>query len=258
MTEAFFIPRGESLFEPTDFTIGPWSRDAQHGGPPAALLGRSLALSAGTGQQLARVVFDILRPVPLQPLTVTTNVIRPGKKVSLIEASLHCDDQLVMRASAWAMRTAEMDLPGPSPDVEQASPDNYERMDPSLITEHTSYLHGTEWRFVSGSFFEPGPAVAWIRTLVPLVAGEEDSPLTKVLAVADSASGVSGALEFHKWVYINTDLSVYLHRMPRGPWIKIDAITTPEATGTALASGRLYDEQGPVGTSSQALFIEPR
>lgn len=257
MNDSFFKKHDE-LFVPSDLTIGPWSRDAQHGGPPAALLGRTIERAAGEDKQVVRVVFDILRPVPVKPLSVTTNVVRPGKKVTLIEATLACDGEVVMRASAWAIRIAELEIPGPPSDVPQSSPELYEPMDPSTIVPPTSYLHGTDWRFVSGAFLEPGPAVAWIRTRVPLVEGEEDSPLVKVLAVADSASGVSGALDFSEWLYINTDLSVYLHRLPRGPWIKIDAVTTPEPAGVALTSARLYDEHGPIGTSSQALFITPR
>lgn len=258
MSGSFFTPRDENVFVPSDFTIGPWSRDAQHGGPPAALLGRAIERAAGKDKQVVRVVFDILKPVPLRPLTVATSVVRPGKKVALLEASLHADGEVVMRAAGWALRIAQLELPNPPVAEPQISPESYAAMDPSAIVPPTTYLHGTEWRFVEGSFLTPGPATAWIRTLAPLVEGVEDSPLVKVLAVADSASGVSGALDFRKWVYINTDLSVYLHRLPRTEWIKIEATTTPAPTGSALTSARLYDADGPIGTSSQALFIAPR
>lgn len=258
MPDSFFTTSEEAVFVPSDLTIGPWSRAAQHGSPPAALLGRAIERASGEEKQVVRVVFDILKPVPLRPLRVATTVVRPGKKVALIEASLQADGEVVMRAAGWAIRIAELDLPEPSPAEPQAPPDKYEAMDPSTIVPPTTYLHGTEWRFVTGSFFAPGPATAWIRTLVPLVDGEEDSPLVKVLAVADSASGVSGALDFREWIYINTDLAVYLHRLPRTEWIKIEATTTPAPTGIALTSARLYDLEGPIGTSSQALFIAPR
>lgn len=247
------------MFLPTDFTIGPWSRDAQHGGPPAALLGRAIEREAGADKQIVRISFDILKPVPLAPLVVETKVVRPGKRVSLIESSLSADGEVVMRASAWAIRIAELDLEAseanePAPQGPEACPS----MDPSTVVPPTSYLHGTEWRFASGGFFEPGPAVAWLRTRVPLIEGEEDTPLTKVLAVADSASGVSGAVDFLEWLYINTDLSVYLHRMPEGPWIRIDAVTRVEPTGVAVATAILSDEKGRIGTSSQALFVAHR
>lgn len=259
MGNSFYTTSDGAVFVPSDFTIGPWSRDAQHGGPPAALLGRAIDRAAGDGKQLVRLVFDILRPVPIRPLLVETNVIRPGNKVCLVEGRLRSGGDVVMRASAWAMRAAQLELGNaPHEDGPQSPPEDYEPMNPADISSETSYLHATEWRFVTGSFLAPGPGATWIRALMPLVEGEHNSPLVDALIVADSASGVSGALDFRRWLYINTDLSVYLHRLPDGPWIKIDAVTIPEPTGNALTSARLYDRTGPIGTSSQALFIEPR
>jgi hypothetical protein len=257
--EPFYSRLQKMVFAPSESTIGPWSREAQHGGPPSALLGRALEREAGENKQIVRLGFDILKPVPLSPMTVAVSTVRPGKKVSLHEASIEAGGRVVMRATAWAMRTAELDLPDAPASEANDDPQSYEQMDPNQIAgSGPMYLHATEWRFVSGAFLEPGPAVAWIRTLVALVDGEEDSALTRVLAVADSASGVSGALDFREWLYINTDLSVYLHRMPQGPWIKLDAETTPQPSGVALCSGRLSDRRGPIGTTSQALFISPR
>lgn len=207
--------------------------------------------------QVARIVFDILRPVPLERCSIATRVIRPGKKVMLVEGSLTVGGELVMRASAWLIRETQLDLPQPNDAPLRPGPEGLERWDLGS-TPGSHYLHATDWRFVRGGFLEPGPATAWIRTLVPLVEGEEDSPLTHVLAVADSSSGVSGALDFSEWVYINTDLSVYLHRLPVGPWICIDSETVVQPSGSGLASGILFDERGRVGTSSQSLYVAPR
>jgi hypothetical protein len=257
MPTSFYERGAADVFVPTDFTIGPWSKDAQHGGPPAALLGRAIEREAGPDKQIVRLTFDILGPVPISPLSVDTRVVRPGKRVALIESSLSAGGVVVMRASAWAIRCADIDVPEldePPPE----GPDGLVVMDPSEIVEPTRYLHATEWRFLEGGFLEPGPAIAWLRTRVPLVDGEADSPLVKVLAVADSASGVSGALDFNEWLYINTDLSVYLHRMPEGEWIRIDAATAVAPSGVAVASGVLSDRKGRFGTTSQALFVAPR
>ncbi|MGI8408134.1 MAG: thioesterase family protein [Actinomycetota bacterium] len=258
MADSFYQEDGANRFLPTELTIGPWGPDAQHGGPPSALLGRAIELEHGEGKQVARIVFDILRPVPLQPLLVDTRVVRPGKKVSLVEASLSAGDDVVMRASAWLIRRTQLDLRSVTGATPWPGPEAVAVMDAERIAPELNYLHATEWRFVTGDFLQPGPATAWIRATVPLVEGEENSSLTHVLAVADSASGVSGALDFFKWLYINTDLSVYLHRPPTGPWICIDAETTPQPSGLGLASATLYDEQGPIGTSSQSLYLSPR
>ncbi|MBA2725946.1 MAG: thioesterase family protein [Actinobacteria bacterium] len=258
MADSFYQEDGANRFLPTELTIGPWGRGAQHGGPPSALLGRAIELEHGEGKQVARIVFDILRPVPIQPLSVDTRVVRPGKKVSLVEASLSAGDDVVMRASAWLIRRTQLDLPAVSKETPWPGPDAVSLTDATRMAPELNYLQATEWRFVAGDFLQPGPATAWIRATVPLVEGEENSSLTHVLAVADSASGVSGALDFFKWLYINTDLSVYLHRPPTGPWICIDAETTPQPSGLGLASATLYDEQGTIGTSSQSLYLSPR
>src|SRR5690349_20129183 len=97
--DAFFIQETTDLFIPTEFTRGPWNMSAQHGAPPAALLGR--ALDRDPQKQIAHIAFDILKPVPVAPLTVKTNIVKPGKRVELVEAALISDGHPVMRAKAW-------------------------------------------------------------------------------------------------------------------------------------------------------------
>ena len=257
MSEAFYLSEGDGRFVPTESTLGPWGR-AQHGAPPAALLGRAIENNHGEGMQVARIVFDILRPVPLEPLVIETRVVRPGKKVMLVEAQLMVGGEVMVRGSAWLIREAELDLPEALGAPVHPGPEGLKSLDAKSITEDPHYLHASDWRFVTGDFLTPGPATAWIRTTVPLVQGEEDSALTHVLAVADCSSGVSGALDFFKWVYINTDVSVYLNRLPLGQWICIESETVVQLSGMGLASGILWDEKGRIGTVSQSLYVAPR
>ncbi len=112
-------------------------------------------------------------------------------------------------------------------------------------------------RFVRGTFAEPGPATAWIRLRVPLVAGEATSPLTRVAAAADFGNGISWVLSRSGgYRFINPDLTIYLHRHPEGEWIALESTTLPDPLGVGLAESRLYDEQGPIGRSVQSLLIE--
>jgi hypothetical protein len=114
-----------------------------------------------------------------------------------------------------------------------------------------------EFRFVAGSFLELGPATVWMRMRHPLVPGESPSPLSRVLIAADSGNGVSAALDFRTWRFINPDLTVYLLRYPAGEWVALEASTTV-ADGIGLADTTLHDEQGPIGRSAQALFVDRR
>jgi hypothetical protein len=259
LANAFFVPDGDDRFISTGWTIGPWSTESQHAGPPAALLGRALERTIGRpDMQIVRVTCEILRPVPVAPLRVHSEVIRPGRSVTLASASLSDNDGVVMQAQGWAIRSEELELEqvvhGQGP---PAGPGDGATSE-TFPTQDMSYLNAMEWRFVRGGFLQPGPAAAWARMRFPLVEGEEISPLSRVLILADSGNGISSALDFAKWVFINPDLSVYLHRLPVGDWVCLDARTTVEPAGIGLATSTLSDETGVIGRGLQSLFVAPR
>jgi hypothetical protein len=96
-----------------------------------------------------------------------------------------------------------------------------------------------------------------MRMRHPLVPDEPPSPLCRVLVAADSGNGVSAALDYQHWRFINPDLTVYLMRPPTGAWVALEASTTATA-GIGLADTTLHDEHGPIGRSAQALFVDRR
>jgi hypothetical protein len=105
---------------------------------------------------------------------------------------------------------------------------------------------------------EPGPATVWMKMKVPLIAGEETSPLQRLLVAADAGNGVSAALDWRRYLFINVDLTVHLHRMPEGEWICLDAVTLPEHNGIGIADARLFDERGSIGRAVQSLLVAER
>ncbi|HEV2757544.1 MAG TPA: thioesterase family protein [Actinomycetota bacterium] len=256
MADAFYEQLEEDLFRATRWTIGPWGPDAQHAGPPTALLGRAVERLAGDGH-VARVTAEILRPVPITDLRVEAEIVRPGRSVRLVEARLLAEDEPVMAARAWVIRTDSLDLEAPAPPPAPPLPAD----EGALLFEdraETDYIAAMQWSFVDGSFFELGPAIAWLRMRFPLVGGENPSPLQRVLTAADSASGISGALDFRRWVYVNPDLTVYLHSELEGEWVCLDAATTPEPSGVGLTTSVIHDPRGPLGRTGQSLFVAPR
>jgi hypothetical protein len=120
------------------------------------------------------------------------------------------------------------------------------------------YHSAMEYRFVEGGFTELGPATAWMRMGLPLLPGEQPTPLQRVLIAADSGNGVSTTLDWDRYLFINVDLSVHLHRMPAGEWIGLDAVTLPEPNGVGMADARLFDERGAIGRGTQTLLIAER
>jgi hypothetical protein len=93
---------------------------------------------------------------------------------------------------------------------------------------------------------------------VPLVPDEEPTGLQRVLAVADSGNGVSAALPFDRWLFINPELTVHVRREPRGEWICLDAATTIAEGGAGLARSTLSDDDGVVAHGAQSLLVAPR
>lgn len=260
MPDAFYEPATDG-YVATELTRGPWDPGAQHAGPPAALLGRELEMLPEAGEfQVGRVTFEILRPIPIGPLGIASRVLRPGRRVQLVEAELSADGEPLMRATAWLLRRAELDLPAevlppqePPPPPEQGKPAEF------FPTEHEHGYHSAmEVRFVSGGFMESGPAAVWLRMLHPLVEGEEPTPLQRVLIAADVGNGVSSVLDYRRFVFINVELTVHLERMPAGEWVFLDAVTRPAPTGVGISESVLCDRDGRIGRAEQTLLIAPR
>jgi len=257
--DAFYIPKGP-LYDSTELTRGPWDPGSQHAGPPCALLGAEMDRAGKLDPaRVARVTFEILRPVPIAPLSVKARVVRPGRSVELVEGSLSAGDTEILRARAWRVRTTEMQLDGPSlPDERMAPPSEAQTQDFFPTGQDVGYQTAMEVRFVSGSYLKPGPARAWMRMRGSLVEGEEVSPLDRVLVAADSGNGVSASLDYRRWLFINADLSVALQRLPRGEWVGLDAATYAEPDGIGLSDTRLHDEHGAIGRATQSLLVGER
>jgi hypothetical protein len=256
-----FYERTDGGFVATELTRGPWDPGAQHAGPPSALLGREIErVAGGEGFQVARVTFEILRPVPIGPVRVEVELVRPGRSVQMIEATLSGEAGELIKARAWRIRTSEIEIPDdvvstPAPPLGPETGDQPEFFE---TAQSVGYHTAMEWRSVKGGFREPGPATVWMRMGCRLVAGEEPTPLQRTLVAADVGNGISAVLDWRRYLFINVDLSVHLERMPEGEWICVDAATLPQPNGIGTAESVLSDERGRIGRAAQALLIAER
>ena len=254
---AFFTDLGGGVFRATAHTTGPWDPGAQHAGPPSALLARAVEqVAPREDAMVARMTVEVLGPVPVADLEVEARLVRPGRSVELLEATLSHQGRQVARASAWRVRRTEgtslpTRLPVPPP-LDAATAQG----DPVGWVE--GYVQAMEWRWSAGSFAAPGPAAVWARMRYPLVDGEEPSPLQRVMVVADSGNGISNELDARRWWFINPELAVPLHREPVGEWVSLDATTHVSDGGVGLATSVLADEHGPIGVGAQTLLVTPR
>jgi Thioesterase-like superfamily len=262
--DSFYVADGDR-YVATELTRGPWDPQAQHAGPPAALIAREVeklggGRIGGAPAQVGRITYELLRSVPIGPVRADAEIVRPGRRVEMFEATLSDDDgEPLMRARGWRLRTDELAFEAPQgfPDPpgmpQEAVPRDF------FDTGHdVGYHSAMEYRFNRGSFLEPGPATVWLRMGVPLVAGEEPSALQRVMIAADTGNGVSAALDWDKYLFINVDLTVHLHRRPQGEWVCLAAVTLPEPNGIGIADSALFDERGAIGRAVQTLLIAER
>ncbi len=261
MPDAFYERDGDLLVA-TELTRGPWDPGAQHAGPPAALLGRAIEGLEGAEEfHVGRLSFDILRSVPIAPLRVAARVLRPGRRVQLVEAELSdAGGEALMRATAWRIRTAPVEIPAAAATLDPPPPGPEQGREADFFPtgQELGYHSAMEVRFVEGGFLEPGPATVWLRQRQPLVVGEEASPLQRTLVVADVGNGVSASLDYHRYLFINVDLTVQLERLPAGEWVGVEARTLPRPEGVGTAESVLSDERGRIGRGLQTLLVSER
>ncbi len=263
---AIFLPDGsadsdrEASSRPSS-PRGPWDPNAQHGGAPSALLARAIERhelpASGLPARVARLTIELLRPVPLGRVEVRTRTLRPGKKVQLIEASVLAGDTEVARATGLRIREHDVPLPEGAhdrsrlPERANALAWTFERAGP------INFGAAMEFAPLVGGPGQVGPATVWFRLRVPVVAGEETSPLMRVAAAADFGNGISAVVDWNGgWMFINPDLTIHLGRYPRGEWVALEAVTYASDDGIGFAESGLYDEAGRIGRSVQSLLFD--
>jgi len=254
--------RDGALFVPTGHARGPWDPNALHGGAPAALVAEAVgAAQPGDDMAIVRLTCEFLGPVPLAPLAVGAEVVRAGRRHQLVEAEVVAGERTVVRARAVRLRRGHVDLPAELLERESppGGPPEEAGADTSRWREGESFVRsGMELRFAGGTDFGLGPALTWLRLARPLVDDQPVSPVARVAAAADFTNGVSRVLDFDEHLFVNTELSIHLHREPAGEWVLLDAQTHLARTGTGLAEARLFDAAGRIGAAAQALFVDRR
>ncbi len=272
MDDALFLPSGDAWL-PTALSRGPWSADALHGGPVAALVARAAEHCGGpqdgsppASMSVVRLTVELLRPVPVAPLHVEATVVRPGRKVQVVDVRVRDAGREVVWARA--VRIRRLDAAGATaaaigahrpPGADRLAEPASAAAVPSISASYAGFHNGgAELRFVDGSFGELGPSTVWVRLAVPVVPGETPSPAQRAAAAADFGNGVSAVLPFDRWRFVNPDLTVVLERAPAGEWVALQATTDLGEPGIAVARSVLWDTSGRCGTATQTLVVEPR
>lgn len=245
------------VFESTELTRSNWDPEIQHGSPPLALLTKSIEELAGdTGLRIGRLTFDILGAIPVTKVWVRTWVQRPGARISMMAAEMLAarpDGTLraVARLSAWLLATS---------DTREVASDRY----PPLLEGDTAaaahswqgipgYLETVRWR--TQHRVEGAASVAWLSPLVHLVDAEATSEIQRLAMVVDSANGIGAVLDPDQFVFMNTDTTVHLHRLPVGSDFALRARASIGPDGIGVTNAEIFDRMGFIGTSAQTLLV---
>ena len=258
-------PRG--LFEadggylhPTSAAPGPWRPDALHGGAVSALFGHTFE---EPGWSLGRMTVNLLRRVPMGPLTLVVGPTSTTRRLMRRSAELWAGDRPVARAEGLLLPESHLDLPPqperrlePPPDLEQKASRRETIVDrvgfPSFVS------HAVATRTVRTDGGHPGAFAYWIHLLLPAVAGHEITPVQRVCAAADYANGGFPTLPYEEWSFVTLDLTVQLVRPPVGEWVGVTNDSVAGASGIGLGDAELHDVVGRLGRATATLLVEPR
>lgn len=244
----------------TEWSVGPWDASLQHGGAPAALVARAAErASASTPMRVTRLTLDLLRPIPVAALDVSTEVLREGKRIQVLSIVLSVGGTVVVRASALKVAITEPELPTSARMTPFTAVDPAALDAPNEPQRHRSpFFDGISMRRTRPLATADGCSAIWFRADRSLVAGEATTPLMRAAVAADFCNGASSTLDPSTWSYINADLSIQFARLPIGEWILLEAVTWLGTDGGGIASARLGDTTGWFGRATQSLVVERR
>ncbi len=259
MTDTMFT-QSDGAYMPTLQARGPWSLDTLHGGPVAALLAHRVESCVPDGKlRIARLTTDLFRPVPHAPLSVDTEVLREGRRIMAVRASVVCEGVEVSRAQALLLRPTDVDasagdlLPEAVPFPEHAPESPL-----GGVGREPSYSRTVRFRYVVERGSE-APVVAWVRVPLDLLPGVPLTPAVRAASVADYVSPLAGMshVSLRRVPFINADITLYLHRPPQGEWLCLATTSRGSHDGIATGDAFLHDRLGPVGRCIAASLVQP-
>ena len=278
LENAFFTKDADNTntYHPTTYARGPWDPNSLHGRVISGLIAYEIETNHRDAEnpgslQIVRITVDLFRLPPMAPLEVTSDIIRSGRRIKVIDVHITTEDpdrgRIEIARGSVIMLHKSQEPPGtiwspPGWDVQVPDktldiPEPRDGRMPMWQTVNVGNSDGPKTaadnishsKTASSNEQTIGARRAWIRETHNLIENEQPSPVVRVAQVADFAnpfvnSGTEGLN------YINADISLYLHRYPIGDWIGTDTFYHGADDGISLASIALYDATGKIGTST--------
>lgn len=250
--------RDGDRYVPSEHVRGPWSRGHCHAGPPAGLMTTAL-LTTHPEMTPTRVTCEIPGPIPIAPVRVVTETVRPGRRIAYVRATMVGDDDTVyMYGSAWLMRVDESIHPLRKHHTDQLpDPEGCAPLELSFWDDTPEFAGAIEARAAEGSPFSGGGGASmWVRMRHLLTDDEPWNPYALAVAVADFPNGVAALEPMDSLIAVNTDLTVYFGRKPQDVWIGLRSGTNSSGLGLGMTESLLYDACGFLGTANQSIYFD--
>lgn len=251
----FFTIDGDK-YVPTTASRGPWDPNSLHGRVIIGLLGAEIERLYGAPEFIpARLTVDMYRLPDLSPVEVVTRVVREGYRIKVIDAEFISGGVSAGRATCQLLRRTE------APEGNVWTPPNWDAPKPQDLPppEPSKHPMGGMWamRRIAGDFGSVGQKRTWMSEVRELVEGRPLTPFVRVAVAADFASPFANAGD-QGLKYINSDVTVYLHREPAGEWVGFEVVNHGATEGVAIGECFLYDEQGPIGSAACCALAQRR
>lgn len=251
MTHVYFRREG-GLCIPDRSARGPWNSEHQSGLAIVGLLARAIEHTHSVvPMRVARLTVDFLGAVLMKPTEVRAEILRDGKRMQVVAASLWVDG--AMAASATGLRVCEGEGPNAPTDAHGfPTPEDAPRVP---VTPYFDAGHPLETRVVQKANLDGAPGAFWSRFNTTFMEGEGTSPVIRACMAADIAAGAATTAATRGWRFPNADLSLYFAREPKGDWLLAVANMDIANEGVALMRSMLADETGSFGYARQTLVL---
>jgi hypothetical protein len=252
-----FVPERDGIVVAAELTQGPWHPNAQYGGAPAALLTWAVErVPTLVPMRIARLTIDLHRQVPLGRLHVNAEIVREGKRLQVVVATLRDPDGLeVARVTALRLRLGDGPDAPSDPRLPPVAPLPWgppRAQRPRARTDLNGFIAGVEMRDAGTS----DASQTWYRATVPVIAGEETSPTVRVAWASDMTANSGNYLDLTRWSAINSDITITLGRAPQGEWTGVATRAWYSHDGIGHARADLFDRDGFVGTGTTSLLVD--
>jgi len=250
--DAFYVRLAEHRFVSTLHAQGAWQPGEQHLAPASGLVLAEVERRLPSDKLVSRASFDVLGVIHSGEFTIDVEVVRPGRSIELIEASMRHGDRISIRARIWRLLASDTTRVQGVEWTPMPPPGSMVPLAFSSIWEG-GYIDSLEARQHADA--RPGRGLSWIRTRCPLVAGEPDPPVAGFLKLIDTANGLVVREHPRSVFFANVDLTVHFFRQPEAGWVGFDTRVNFGPSGLGETFSVLNDARGPVGTAAQCLTV---